>query len=89
MFQKIGQIDVAKIAGLVQLPPAKKQTASTDYEITLTDGKKETLTLLEKTALDDNQPAQLIGLVGRTAAGWKLFPPHTIAAVRWEETKRE
>jgi hypothetical protein len=85
MFQKIGQIDVAKIAALAQLAPAKKQAASSDYEITLVGGKKETLTLLDKTALDDNQPAQLLGLVARTTAGWKLFPPHTIAAVRWED----
>ena len=88
MFQKIGQLDIAKVAALRHLPPAKKQATAPDYEVTLADGTKQTLALLEKTTLDDNQPAQLIGLAGRVAAGWKLFPPHTIAVVRWESEQK-
>jgi hypothetical protein len=85
MFQKVGQIDVTKLAVLRQLPPAdKKQTISHEYEVTQAGGEKQRLTLLEKTQLDDNQPAVLIGLVGRVAAGFKLFPPHTITEVRFE-----
>jgi hypothetical protein len=83
MFQKRGHLDLDKIETLRQLPAAKKQTTSSDYEVTLAGGGKETLTLLEKTTLEDNQPAQLVGLVGRVAAGWKLFPPHTIAELRF------
>lgn len=84
MFQKIGQLDVGEIVSLKHLPPPKKQNVAHDYEVTLKNGQTHTLTLLEATTLDDNQPAQLIGLVGRVAAGWKLFPPHTIGAVRFE-----
>jgi hypothetical protein len=85
MFQKVGQIDVKTLAVLRQVPPAdKKQTISHQYEVTQAGGEKQRLTLLEKTQLDDNQPAVLIGLVGRVAAGFKLFPPHTITEVRFE-----
>ena len=84
MFQKVGQIDVTKLAVLRQVPsPDKKQTISHDYEVTQVGGDKQKLTLLEKTQLTDNQPAVLLGLVGRVPAGFKLFPPHTIAEVRF------
>ena len=85
MFQKVGQIDVTKLALLRQLPaPDKKQTVSHEYEVTQAGGAKQKLTLLENTQLEDNQKAVLLGLVGRVAAGFKLFPSHTIAEVRWE-----
>jgi hypothetical protein len=87
MFQKVGQIDIGKLAHLRQLPADKKQTASHDYEVTEAGGEKQKLTLLEKTQLNDTQPATLVGLVGRVAAGHKLFPPHTIAEVRFEAAK--
>jgi hypothetical protein len=89
MFQKVGQLDVAKLALLRQLPADKKGTISHDYEVTQTSGDKQKLTLLEKTQLNDNQAALLTGLVGRTAAGFKLFPPHTIGEVRWETADRK
>ena len=89
MFQKIGQLDLAKVTVLRQLPPTdKKQTVSHDYDVTFADGDKQRLTLLEKTQLSDNQPATLVGLVGRVPAGFKLFPPHTIAEVRFEDTAK-
>jgi hypothetical protein len=85
MFQKVGQLDVAKLAGIRRLPPAdKKQTIAHDYEVTQLGGDKQKLTLLEKTQLSDNQPAILVGLLGRVPAGFKLFPPHTIAEVRFQ-----
>jgi hypothetical protein len=88
MFQKVGQIDIAKLAHLRQLPSAdKKQTISHDYEVTETGGEKQKLTLLEKTQLNDTQPAVLVGFVGRVAAGYKMFPPHTIGEVRFDGAK--
>jgi hypothetical protein len=87
MFQKIGQVDLAKITVLRQVPAAKKQTLSHDYDVTQGNGEKEHLTLLDKTQLGDNQPATLLGLVGRVPAGLKLFPPHTLAEVRFEDQK--
>jgi hypothetical protein len=88
MFQKVGQLDLRKLRALKQLPPSKKQNIAHDYEVTLADGVKQTLTLLDKTTLDDNQPAQLVGLVGRVSVGWKLFPPHTIASVHLDAGKK-
>lgn len=86
MFQKIGQIDIAKLSGLRQLPPpSKKLNFSHEYEATLLGGDKQTLTLLDSTQLEGGQKATLIGLVGRVAAGYKLFPPHTIAEIRFEK----
>ena len=85
MFQKVGQIDLAKIAVLRQVPAAdKKKTISHDYEVTQIGGEKEKLTLLDSTQLGDNQKATLLGFVGRVAEGYRLFPPHTIAEVRFD-----
>ena len=71
---------------LRQVPaPDKKQAVSHEYEVTHVGGAMQKLTLLDNTQLEDNQQAVLVGLVGRVPAGFKLFPPHTIAEVRWEE----
>ncbi len=85
MFQKIGQLDVSKIAALRQLPPTdKKQTYSHDYEVTQIGGDKEKLTLLDATQLEGNTKAVLVGLVGRVPAGYRLFPASIIAEVRFD-----
>lgn len=85
MFQKVGQLDVSKIAALRQLPPTdKKQTYSHDYEVTQIGGDKEKLTLLDATQLEGNAKAVLVGLVGRVPAGYKLFPAPIIAEVRFD-----
>ncbi len=88
-FQKMGQLDIATMDSLRQLPPEKKGGLAHDYEVTLRDGSKQKLALLEKTTLDENQAAQLVGLVGQGTVGYKLFPPHTIASVRWETAEKK
>ena len=85
MFQKIGQLDLSKIASLRQLPPTdKKQTYSHEYEVTQAGREKEMLTLLDVTQLDGNAKATLVGLVGSVPAGYKLFPMAIIAEVRFD-----
>jgi hypothetical protein len=85
MFQKVGQIDIAKITVLHHLPPAdKKQAVSHDWEVTQAGDEKQKLTLLESTQLEGGEKATLVGLVGRVPAGYRLFPPNIIAEVRWE-----
>ncbi|MCS7045410.1 MAG: hypothetical protein NZO58_03545 [Gemmataceae bacterium] len=85
MFQKVGQLDTDRIVGMRHVPLAdKKPTASREYEVTVTGGEKQRLSLLDETVLGDNQKAKLIGLVGRVPAGYKLFPPHTIAEVLFD-----
>lgn len=89
MFQKTFKVEIAKIAKMTHLPAKDKKFASHDFDITLEDGSKQGLTLLEKTILDDNQPAVLVGLVGKAAAGYKLFPAHTITDLTFDSGKEK
>ncbi|MCI0381298.1 MAG: hypothetical protein L0215_27245 [Gemmataceae bacterium] len=82
VFQKTVRIDMDKIEHMANLPAKNKKLVSLDFDLTTSDGKKQGLTLLEKISLDEKQSAVLVGLVGRVAAGYKLFPPHTIAVLR-------
>jgi hypothetical protein len=85
-FKKTLKIDVAKVKRLVvvdsRVPEGK------EMDVTLKDGNSDTLTLL-KTAMIDDKPATLVGLVGRVPAGYKLFPVHTIAEVQFEERQEK
>jgi hypothetical protein len=68
------------------IPAKDKKYVSLDFDVTQKDAPRQGLTLLEKTALDDDQPAILAGLIGRIPAGYKLFPAHTIADLVVSET---
>jgi len=84
-FKATVKIDMDKIKSLRHIPPENKKQTDHDFEVTLRDGKQHNLTLLEKINLDDSKPAQLLGLLARVPAGYKLFPAHTIAEARWED----
>jgi hypothetical protein len=84
LFKKTLRLDVAKV---------RKLTAAGDEEesawlVVLKDGGEETLTLLRTAALDGKE-AQLVGLLGRVPAGYKLFPMHTVAEVLFDATEPE
>ena len=83
LFKKTVKIEFEKVAGLRHLPATSKKQPADDFEVTLHDGTKHAMTLLTKT--DDGT---LVGLLGRVPAGYKLFPPHTIAELRLEEEKK-
>jgi hypothetical protein len=83
-FKSTVKIELDKIQSLRHIPPENKKQTAYDFEVTLRDGKQHNLTLLEKINLDDGKPAQLLGLLGRVPAGYKLFPAHTIMEARWE-----
>ncbi len=87
MFKKTVKIDLARIESLRHVPPENKKALSDDFEVTLRDGEKLTLTLLTKVDADGGKSATLAGLIGRVAVGYKLFPPHTIAELRTEGPK--
>ncbi len=78
MFKKTVKIDLDKIAAMRFVPSEDKKKVSHDFEVTLKDGAKHTLTLLTKIDLTEKKSATFEGLIGRVPAGYKLFPPHTI-----------
>lgn len=85
-FQKTVKVDFAKLVKLSHLPAKDKKTTSLDFEVTLDDGMKQGLTLLEKTTLDDNQAGVLLGLVGKVPAGYRVFPAHTIGELYYQKS---
>lgn len=73
MFKKTVKIDIDKMAGLRYVPPEDKKKASSDYEVTLKDGAKHTLSLITAVELDKKKTMTFVGLIGRVEAGYKLF----------------
>jgi len=84
-FKKTVKIDLAKIASLRHVEPEDKKSTSYDFEVTLKDGDKHTLTLLTKVELEGGKSATLAGLLGKVPVGYKLIPAHTIAELRMEK----
>ncbi len=82
-FKKTLKIDVAKIKKIV---PAEGEGQEKVWQVTLKDGTEETLTLLRAVTLD-GKPAEVVGLLGRVPAGYKLFPIHTFSEVVFEPAK--
>ncbi|MBI2806748.1 MAG: hypothetical protein HYX68_17350 [Planctomycetes bacterium] len=88
MFKKTVKVDLAKLAGLRYVPPVDKKKASSDYEITLKDGAKHTLSLLTTIAVDKKKMT-FVGLVGRVPVGYRLFMLDAIYEYRAAEEKKE
>jgi hypothetical protein len=84
MFKKTLRVDVGKMRKL----SASGEEDEGSWQVALKDGGEETLTLL-RTAPIDGQEATLEGLLGRVPAGYKLFPPHTIAEVLFDAAEPE
>jgi hypothetical protein len=57
-------------------------------EVTLA-GQGERLVIIPLTLPQEGQTAQLLGLLGETDAGWKLFPLHTIRVITPSKRKIE
>lgn len=87
VFKGGTKVELDKLTSLGRAAAKTKKTISNDFTVAAQDGKTQTLTLLTKTEVD-GRPAQLLGLLGRVPAGWKLFPPHTIASLRIEAVKK-
>jgi hypothetical protein len=82
MFKKTVKIDMDKIASLRFIPSEDKKKISYDFEVTLRDGAKHTLTMLTKIDLEKSKSVVFEGFLGRVPVGYKLFPPHTIQELR-------
>jgi hypothetical protein len=72
MFKKTVKIDMDKIAS-VRFVPSESKKQSSDYEVTLKDGVKHTLSLLTTVESDGKKSMTLVGLIGRVPVGYKLF----------------
>lgn len=88
MFQKTVKVELAKIARLAHIPAKDKKYISLDFDVTLSDGTKQGLTLLEKVTFEDKQSGVLTGLVGRVPAGYKIVPAHTIVDLTWDKAEK-
>jgi hypothetical protein len=84
-FKKTLKIDVAKIKTIVPSPPDEDDKG---WQVVMKDGNDENLSLLKKVMLD-GKPADLVGLVARVPAGYKLFPLHTIAEIKFDTSEEE
>jgi hypothetical protein len=86
MFKKTLKVDIAKVTKLHLVEGSKGEEV--EWVVTTKDGEEQTLTLLKTITLDDKQ-AVLEGFLGRVPAGYKLFPPHTISEIQFEEAKAD
>jgi len=78
MFKKTVKVDMDKMAGFRFVPSDDKKNGSNDYEVTLKDGAKHTLSLL-KAIEADGKKMTLVGLLGRVEVGYKLFSTDAIS----------
>jgi hypothetical protein len=88
LFKKTVKLDLAKLTAMRHVEAEDKKQVSHDYEVTLPDGAKHTLTLVTKAEPDGGKSVSLVGLLGRVPAGYKLFPLHTVSELRVEEVKK-
>lgn len=89
MFKKTVKVDMDKLAGLRYVPPEDKKKASNDYEVTLKDGAKHTLSLLTTVELDKKKSMTFVGFIGRVPVGYKLFAVDAIYEFRAGEEEKK
>jgi hypothetical protein len=87
VFKKTLKVDLAKVKKLHFVPNAKSDEG--DWQVTMKDGEDSTLSLLKTVPLDDNKTMVLEGFLGRVPAGYKLFPPHTVTDIVFDEEKKD
>jgi len=82
LFKKTLKVDLAKVQKIqaVEAPAGTE----TEWTVTFKNGEEQTLTLLKTLTIDD-KPATLEGFVGRTPFGYRIYPPHTIGAIVFDE----
>jgi hypothetical protein len=80
MFRKTLRLDVSKIK---KIAAGGEDSNDTVWQVVQKDGDDASLTLIEKGTIDGQQ-AQLVGLVGKVPAGYKLFPVLAISAIDFD-----
>jgi len=86
MFKKTLKVDLDTVQKLHLVEGSKGEEV--EWVVTFKDGEEQTLTLL-KTMPINEQTATLEGFLGKVPAGYKLYPPHTIAEIVYDEAKSE
>jgi hypothetical protein len=83
-FKETVKIDLAKVQKMSQIGGT-----GVDFQVTLTDSKElPALVLIERPKDPDGKGTlQLQGLIGRSAAGWQLFPMITIGELQVEQKR--
>ncbi len=89
MFKKTVKVDWDKLAGFRFVPSEDKKKISTDYEITLKDGVKHTLSILSTVELEKKKTMTFVGLVGRVPVGYKLFMLDAIYEYKLAEDEKK
>lgn len=82
MFKKAVKVDFDKLAALRWAPSDEKKKTANEYEVTLKDGNKHTLSILIVVELEKKKTMSFVGLVGRVPVGYKLFMLDAIAEYR-------
>lgn len=89
MFKKTVKVEWEKLVGLRFVPSEDKKKISTDYEITLKDGVKHTLSILTSVELEKKKSMTFVGLVGRVPVGYKLFMLDAIYEYKLAEDEKK
>ncbi len=87
-FKKTIKIDLDKVASIRFLPSENKKVLSNDYEVTLKDGAKHTLSLLTTIEVEKKK-ITFVGLIGRVPVGYKLFSVDAIYEYRTGEDEKK
>lgn len=83
MFRKTLKLDVNKIESITD---SGEDSDDVVWRVKQKGSDETTLTLLVKTTIDD-QAAQLVGFVGKTPIGYKLFPVPRVRAIHFDATE--
>jgi hypothetical protein len=84
MFRKTLKVDVAKVKKISRA--SESDGRDVVWQVEQKDGDDSTLTLLTTITLE-GKSARLVGLLGKVPAGYRLFPPLSIAAVHFDATE--
>src|SRR5262249_4258911 len=87
MFKKTLKVDLAKVKKLHNVPSAKGDES--EWQVAYTDGEEGAFSLLKTVTQDDKPVMVLEGFLGRVPAGYKLFPPHTITEIVFDEMEKK
>jgi hypothetical protein len=88
LFKKTVKIDMEKLVGMRFSPPVDKK-GSSEYEVTLKDDVKHTLSILLTAEYEKKKTMTFVGFIGRVPVGYKLFMLDAVYEYRAGEPKEK